>query len=104
VAVDFGAGNEKTIRHYGLMGAAFSPSYCARDWELQASHDGVGWDTLHTVGGAALVYVMWGGEPFTNYSFTNETAYQHWRVYVTGNMGGHEVGIVEIEMMENLTE
>jgi hypothetical protein len=102
VAVDFGSGNEKTIRHYALMGAAFSASYCARDWQLQASHDGSSWDTLHTVSGAALTYVMWGGEPFTHYSFSNETAYQHWRVNVTGNMGGHELGIVEIEMMENL--
>ena len=104
VAVDFGEGNEKAIRHYGIMGAAFSPSYSAKAWQLQASHDGTVWDSLHTVTDASLTYVMWGGEPFTEYSFTNETTYRHWRMYVTENMGGHELGIVELELMENLAD
>ena len=47
---------------------------------------------------------LWGGEPFTYYSFSNETAYRHWRIYVTAHMGGSDLGIVEIEMMENLAE
>ena len=66
--------------------------------------DGVDWDVIHSVTGAALSYVMWGGEPFTYYSFSNETAYRHWRIYVTAHMGGSDLGIVEIEMMENLAE
>ena len=45
---------------------------------------------------------LWGGEPFSRFSFSNETAYRYWRVHVTNNMGGAEMGIVEIEMMENL--
>ena len=102
VQVDFGEGNEKIIRHYGLMGAAFRPDYSARDWQLLASDDGESWTTMHEVYGASLVYVMWGGEPFTYYEFANETPYRFWRVYVTENMGAHELGIVEIEMMENL--
>ena len=57
---------------------------------------------MHEVEGASLVYVMWGGEPFTYYEFANETPYRFWRVSVTENMGAHELGIVEIEMMENL--
>ena len=71
---------------------------------MQASHEGIVWDTLHSVTDASLAYVMWGGEPFTYYSFANETAYRHWRVHVTDNMGGHELGIVEIELMENLAD
>ena len=47
-------------------------------------------------------YVMWGGEPFSRFSISNETAYRYWRGHVTNNMGGAEMGIVEIEMMENL--
>jgi|GEM_PF-2802850 len=100
--VDFGEGNEKTIRHYGLMGATFSASYSARDWQLMASTNGVDWSVMHEVSGASLTYVMWGGEPFSNYSFTNETAFRYWRLLVTNNSGGGEMGIVEVELMENL--
>ena len=102
VQVDFGEGNEKAIRHYGLMGATFSASYSARDWQLMASPDGVEWTVMHEVFGASLAYVMWGGEPFTRYSFSNDTALRYWRLLVTGNAGGGEMGIVEIELMENL--
>ena len=105
ISVDFGAGNEKTVTHYGLMGATFHEGYRARDWELQASHDETTWDVLHSVTDADLPYVMYGGEPFTYYDFTNTQAYRYYRLYVTENMGGqpynNELGIVEIEMMEN---
>lgn len=102
VQVDFGEGNEKTIRHYGLMGATFSAAYSARSWQVVASHNGTDWDTMHEVFDGSLAYVMWGGEPFSRFSFSNETAYRFWRVRVTANMGGVEMGIVEIELMENL--
>jgi hypothetical protein len=105
VAVDFGEGTPKTITRYGLMGAAFHEGYRAVDWQLQGSNDGTGWTDLHTVVGANLVYVMWGGEPFTYYDFDNTAAWQHYRIHVTANAGGqqfsNEVGIVEIEMFEN---
>ena len=102
IQVDFGAGNDKTIRHYGLMGATFSAAYSARSWQILASHDEEDWMVLDEVSDGGLAYVMWGGEPFSRFSFSNETAYRYWRVHVTNNMGGAEMGIVEIEMMENL--
>lgn len=102
IQVDFGAGNDKTIRHYGLMGATFSAAYSARSWQILASHDEEDWVVLDEVSDGGLAYVMWGGEPFSRFSFSNETAYRYWRVHVTNNMGGAEMGIVEIEMMENL--
>ena len=105
VAVDFGKGGAKTITRYGLMGAAFHEGYRAVDWQLQGSNDASAWTDLHAVTGAALVYVMWGGEPFTYYDFDNTVPWQHYRVHVTANAGGqtfaNEVGIVEIEMFEN---
>ena len=105
IAVDFGSGNEKTITQYGLMGASFHEGYRARDWEFQASNDEMTWDVLHSVVDANLPYVMYGGEPFTHYTLSNETLYRHYRIYVTANMGGqpfaNELNIVEIEMMEN---
>jgi hypothetical protein len=105
ISVDFGTGNEKTITYYGLMGAAFHEGYRAKDWQLEGSQDESTWEVLHTVTDADLDYVMWGGEPFTYYSFSNTTAYRYYRFWVTDNMGGqpynNEVGIVEIEMMEN---
>ncbi len=92
------------IGRYGLMGAAFHPGYRAVDWELQGSPDGAAWTSLHSVVGANLVYVMWGGEPFTYYELDNVVPYQHYRIFVTANAGGQqladEVGIVEIEMFE----
>jgi hypothetical protein len=105
ISVDFGIGNERTITRYGLMGSAFHEGYRAKDWELQSSDDEKTWKVLHTVKNAALVYVMYGGEPFTYYTFFNETAYRFYRLHVTANMGGqpynNAVNIVEIEMMEN---
>jgi len=105
ISVDFGSSNEKTITYYGLMGAAFHEGYRAKDWQLEGSADEISWDILHTVTDANLAYVMYGGEPFTYYSFSNTTAYRYYRFYVTENMGGqpynNELGIVEIEMMEN---
>jgi hypothetical protein len=105
ISVDFGSSNEKTITYYGLMGAAFHEGYRAKDWQLEGSADETSWDILHTVTDANLAYVMYGGEPFTYYSFSNTTAYRYYRFYVTENMGGqpynNELGIVEIEMMEN---
>ncbi len=105
ISVDYGEGNEKVITYYGLMGSAFHEGYRAKDWQLEGSSDEVSWDVLHQVTDADLAYVMYGGEPFTYYGFSNMTAYRYYRIYVTDNMGGqpynNEVGIVEIEMMEN---
>lgn len=105
VGVDFGDGHPRTITRYGLMGAQFSEGYRAVDWTLEGSSDGVGWDVLHAVTGANLAYVMYGGEPFTYYTFDNLQSYQHYRVHVTENAGGQpyadELGIVEIELMED---
>ena len=36
------------------MGATFSASYSARDWQLMASPDGVEWTVMHEVSGASL--------------------------------------------------
>ena len=105
ISVDFGSGNEKTITYYGLMGATFHEGYRARNWQLEASQDEESWDVLHTVTDADLAYVMYGGEPFTYYSVSNTETYRYYRLYVTENMGGqpynNELGIVEIEMMED---
>ena len=105
VGIDFGKANPKTITRYGLMGSAFHEGYRAVDWELQGSNDAAVWTVLHQVVGANLVYVMWGGEPFTYYEFDNSSPFQHYRVHVTENAGGQpfadEVGIVEIAMFEN---
>jgi len=101
VAVDFGEGNEIAVSRYTMMGATFSSSYSARDWELQGSTDGGTWDTLHTVTSAGLEYVMYGSESPTMYTFENATAYRHWRIHVSANEGGHELGIMEIELMSD---
>lgn len=105
VSIEFAKGNEKTVTRYGLMGSAFHEGYRAVDWNLQGSNDGLAWTTVHSVTGANLVYVMWGGEPFTYWEFDNSAAYLIYRVFVTANAGGqqfaNEVGIVEIEMMES---
>ena len=87
------------------MGATFHEGYSAKSWQLQASHDEASWDVLHEVSEAELDYVMYGGEAFTYYGFANTQAYRYYRLYVTENMGGqpynNELGIVEIEMMED---
>ena len=104
IAVDFGAGNDKCITRYGLMGASFHEGYRVRDFSLQGSHDGEVWDTIDSVTDANLTYVMYGGEPFNYYEVEHDAAYRHWRYLITANEGGqpwaNEVGIVEIELFE----
>lgn len=105
ISVDFGAGNERAITRYGLMGAAFHEGYSARSWILQGSSDEKVWTDLHTVEGATLEYVMYGGEPFVYFSFSNSVSYRHYRFWITENNGGQphhdSVGTVEIEMFED---
>ncbi|GEM_PF-2744922 len=105
VGVDFGEGGERRITRYGLMGASFHEGYRAVSWQLQGSSDQASWTELHAVTGADLAYVMYGGEPFTYYEFTNQASYRYYRLHVTENAGGQpyadELGIVEIEMMED---
>ncbi len=105
ISVDFGAGNERAITRYGLMGAAFHEGYSARSWTLQGSSDEKTWTDLHAVADVALEYVMYGGEPFVYFAFFNTVAYRHYRLWITENNGGQphhgSVGIVEIEMFED---
>ena len=105
ISVDFGAGNERAITRYGLMGAAFHEGYNARSWTLQGSSDEKTWTDLHTVEGATLEYVMYGGEPFVYFDLSNSVSYRHYRFWITENNGGQpyhdSVGIVEIEMFED---
>ena len=105
ISVDFGAGNDRIITRYGLMGAAFHEGYNARSWILQGSSDEKTWADLHTVENATLEYVMYGGEPFVYFELSNAVAYRHYRLWITENNGGQpyhdSVGIVEIEMFED---
>lgn len=101
VAVDFGDGVEVAVSRYTMMGATFSSGYSARDWELQGSADGDTWNTVHAVTTASLEYVMYGSESPTMYTFHNSTAYRHWRIEVSANDGGGELGIMEIELMSD---
>lgn len=105
IAVDFGAGNDKAVTRYGLMGASFHEGYRVRDFSLEGSHDGETWVTVDSVANASLAFVMYGGEPMSYFEHAHTDAYRHWRYLITDNEGGqpwaNEVGIVEIEMFED---
>jgi hypothetical protein len=94
LSIDFGVGNSAVIDGYiihGFTNQAVNP----RNWTFDGSNDGVNWTTLHTV---ALPAAIAASGNYTNAAIGNTTAYRFYRVNITLNGGGTQVGIVELEL------
>lgn len=92
VRYDYGANSKRTIKSYAVKGYVTSGREI-RNWSLQACGDvsedcssaSGNWDTLDTQAN--------GSNPFSStddiltYTFSNSTAYQYYRLRITGNGG-----------------
>jgi hypothetical protein len=72
-----------TVR-YSLTSANDAPERDPRDWTLSGSTDGTAWTTLDSQTGQAFT----GRFQTRDYTFTNTTAYQYYRLTITANAGG----------------
>jgi len=99
---DFGSSNEKIIVKYRLLtrgdGAGIQSP---RDWTFQGSNNDSDWDTLDIQTDEADPGTnTW----FSDYIFSNSTAYRYYRIHITDRNGGTSwVAIAEMEMMEILS-
>lgn len=103
VRYDFGAGNEKAITHYSIVGIATDASsdaaVAAKNWNFEGSNDGTNWTTLHSVTNAPA----WGQGEKRYYTTTNTTAYRYYRVNITANQGSTEyTGLTGLELLTSL--
>ena len=67
-----------------------------KDWTFDASHDGVNWITLDTIGGET----NWGRGEERYFDFVNDTAFEHYRVSIQNNNGFVYTSIGEIDFIE----
>ena len=99
---NFGAGNSKTIVKYSLYrdshqtGGWVSNNYSPRNWTFEGSNDGANWTVLDTQINQQISL----NAAKTEFSFTNNTAYQYYRINISSAVSGSWVNITEMEMME----
>eukprot|EP01047_Picozoa_sp_COSAG01_P011117 COSAG01_NODE_485_length_16397_cov_48.193827_10_plen_594_part_00 len=104
MAVDLGAERRLAVNHYALRHGGAGGNFVLRNWELQASQDGVEWTTLRrhdndrTMEAKGYFVAQWAIEGLT-------TAYRHFRVHQHGRNwpGSEELLCNGIELYGALT-
>ncbi|WP_141904022.1 LamG-like jellyroll fold domain-containing protein [Lysinibacillus sp. Y5S-8] len=89
----------KTIITYSLVpfnyaeGSARMP----KSWVFQGSNNSTDWENLHTVNNST----GWGTTEKRTFTFSNNKAYKHYRIYIYSNNGNSTyIAIGELEMFE----
>ncbi len=84
------------LSKYTLTSADNAPEQDPRDWEFQASNDGVTWTTLDTRSGESFDSRL----QTKSYSFNNVTPYCFYRLYITANhrMPKDGVQVAELDL------
>jgi F5/8 type C domain len=96
IRVDFGTGISKIINSIIIQARNNTATDTIRDWVLEGSLDGIVWTIIHTVSGETVFASL---EKRT-YQFTNNNAYQYYRIKNTTNLGsGNYVGAGEIQLL-----
>jgi predicted alpha-1,2-mannosidase len=85
----------KVVR-YALTSANDAPGRDPRDWRLQGSQDGQSWTTLDTRSGEDFAARFQTKE----YTFSNATAYKHYRLDVTANHGDGILQLAELQLSD----
>lgn len=97
---DFGVGNEKTLVKYAfissseMVGGWGSTSYVATAWTFEG-FNGTTWDTLDIQSDIIAEQDVWA-----EYTFTNTTAYQKYRINFTESEGGSYATVTEMRLHE----
>lgn len=93
----FGADNGKVIAAYRIYYEGGSYDASPKEWEFQASDDGLVWTTIDSRNGE-----NWTGNSWKLYTFSNTARYEHYRILIYDNKGVSDdyVYINEMEMQE----
>ncbi|MFI6265605.1 ThuA domain-containing protein [Micromonospora sp. NPDC051006] len=80
------------VSRYALTSANDSPGRDPKNWTLQGSQDGSTWTDLDTRSNETFAQRFQTNQ----YSFTNTTAYQHYRLNITANSGEPLLQLAEL--------
>jgi hypothetical protein len=94
--MDFGSGSSIIIDGYTIYGTSQQPSN-PRNWTLESSDDNTNWTIRHTVSGAAAIGAS---SAYSIASIGNTIGSRYYRVNITLNGGGTNVGIAELELYQ----
>lgn len=94
IQVDFGAGNEKTVREYTLYASPRGNENNAfKTWSLLGSNTGKFFDTLD----CQVNVSEWYENEKRDFMVTNINPYRYYRISVTADWGGRYCGMSEIQ-------
>ncbi|MFA5346502.1 MAG: discoidin domain-containing protein [Methanoregula sp.] len=91
ISYDFGS-SLYVITSYNILGRM---GYGPTDWTFEGSTNGSNWTVLDTQTGIP----SWNDETIQTFSFSNATAYQHYRLNVSAGIHATTLGIWEIELL-----
>jgi hypothetical protein len=93
---DFGDGKPVAVVRYDIVSGKDVPARDPRDWEFQASNDGLNWITLDKRQGENFAARF----QTNHYSISNTTPYRYYRLNILSNFGSDPVpGIQLTELM-----
>jgi hypothetical protein len=90
---DFGAGNSQCINKFSITSRSAYISHSPKDFNFEASDDGVTWTVLGSWTGEAT----WGTKEQRWYSVTNSTTYRMYRINILVSYDAAYVGIGEAQ-------
>lgn len=94
IRLDLGEGNEKQVRKYAIVAWNISRTgVFPKDWTFEGSMDGVSWTVLDTRTGET----NWSPGEKRLYNFENSRVYRFYRLNISANNGGNQLGIQELE-------
>ena len=93
----FDGGMRKVVNRYTLVSSSDPAPRDPRNWQLQASNDGVNWVTLASIGNrAGAVFANRGGMKIC--AVANTTAYEFYRLNMSENNGGAGLSLAELAL------
>ncbi|WP_327235407.1 alpha-1,2-mannosidase [Streptomyces sp. NBC_01317] len=93
--LDFTLRRPAAVASYRLTTANDSPDRDPRDWHLQGSHDGGTWTTLDTRTREGFTHRF----ETRDFVFANTTSYRRYRLRITGNAGGDEIQLSQVQLL-----
>lgn len=88
------------INGYTITTGNDSPERDPKDWEIQASEDGVAWTTLHEMKGIGFGTMPADRNKSVNFTFTNSKPYTHYRYVVKSVSSGSNFQMSEFRLLE----
>lgn len=90
----------RLIGKYAITSRYTGPHVSPKSWIFQGSNNGTSYVDLHTVSNQPT----WTTLERREFTFSNNTSYQYFRLYITEIYSGSLAGLAELEMMEILID